>query len=820
MPSLSPSLSLTITNPLVLYRTLLATKRIDPDPAQHRLALHLQKVYNRLESYSPDIDYSHRLDQINRAVGNLSSSSTEIKRENDGFEYGKVNGFFASLRGQKLDRNTLAITKQLTSHESAIELQSPQGLLLYGDVGTGKSMLIDLLADCLPAQKKRRCHFNNFMLETFAKLEQLRRKRSNARSTKSTRNGKDEEHSLLCIARDLISTSPILFLDEFQLPDRVASKILSNLLTAFFHLGGVLIATSNRMPEELAKASGVEFAAPPSSRVGLFKNRWGLIGAGISGERNESMSSRKGDFARFLDVLRARCEIWDMEGSKDWRRQERKKHVFIAPTQQTESAASSGNKSYDSLEDTAISNVGMSKEQSKNTNANEDKETNDSEGSLPKYYFVRNSSLDLKGAVPQADPAWATALSTAVFSISSSSSLSVDEIPWTPTSLRIYGRNLPVPRHLHGVTYWAFPELCCTNLGPADYISIASTFHTIVVTEIPILTMLHKNEARRLITLLDALYEARCKVLIHAAAGPDMIFFPETRDPLRLKDADPTTEAMHPETFAEIYQDQTSPFRPNTASTYHPSASAPSYHSLPVQRSILADEDSDFGPLSSKSEHEQQRFETSDGPPGAGNEIGRTLDFSRTVAFTGEDERFAYKRARSRLWEMCSARWWAARDAGSVEEWWRPVRKESRVWEGRDTGTEEEAVLPPAVPSAAGTAESSLQAGNESQGKHPSNDEADERLFHHGASPFRVHAEPPPRFGWVHAWGMMRWGRKAGVWGKGVEGLDERRVGGGGGGGEEVGRGGAEGEGATGQGVKGKAGGMRGGCGGKRGEWG
>lgn len=692
-------------------------------------------------------------------MGKLLPSSTEIKSNTSSRAHGNLNGIFSSLRAQKLDRNTLAITKQLTSHESAMSIQSPQGLLLYGDVGTGKSMLIDLLADCLPTQKRRRCHFNNFMLEIFSKLELLRKKRLNGE------RGKTEEYSLLCIARDLISTSPILFLDEFQLPDRAASKILTNLLTPFFHLGGVLIATSNRMPEELAKASGIDFAAPPSSRLGLLKSRWGLIGAGVSSSRSASFSSGKGDFALFLDVLRTRCEIWDMEGGRDWRRRKGEDEISSAQTKQVKDTSTKNTGGPDGLESMPLANGGWDYDQSKHVNKNESKETNSLQehDPLPSYYFVRDSLLDLEAGVTNSDPTWISALHAAVPTAPPSPS-SVTKIPWTNTSLRVYGRILLIPRHQDGATYWTFSELCCTNLGPADYISIASNFHTVILTEVPILTLLHKNEARRFITLLDALYEARCKLLIHSAAGPDAIFFPEaqkrkhsSKSPNFSPDSDRTSEGIYSETFAEIYQDQTSPFRPNTASTYHPSASPPSYLQFPTQRSILADEDSDFGPLK----------RSSDGPPGAGNEIGRTSpDFSHTGAFTGEDERFAYKRAQSRLWEMCSARWWAMRQAKSAEEWWRPLPKEARPWEGESAKEEEAAV----------TATAPLHAGHATQ-REGERAGVDEELFRHGASPFRVHVEPPPKFGWMHAWGMMRWGRKAGAWGKGVDGLEERRSG-------------------------------------------
>ncbi|KAJ8611069.1 hypothetical protein MRB53_038156 [Persea americana] len=132
-------------------------------------------------------------------------------------------------------------------------------------------MLVDLFAESLPNRKKQRRHFNTFMLETFARLEVLRRQRAAqlATSTSPARRGLrgvgDDEYPLLWLAKEMITHSPILFLDEFQMPDRVASRILTNLMTAFFQLGGVLLATSNRMPEELDKAAGVAYSAPPTS---------------------------------------------------------------------------------------------------------------------------------------------------------------------------------------------------------------------------------------------------------------------------------------------------------------------------------------------------------------------------------------------------------------------------------------------------------------------------------------------------------------------------------------------------------------------------
>ena len=744
MPQLPKTKGLTITNPLVLYRALLATKRIDPDPAQHRLALHLQKLYYRLKDYQPEVDFGHRLDQLNRLVKKDSEGPEYL--QNGAQDKGKEpRGILSSLRGQKERADAMALTRRLTSHESAIQLQSPQGLLLYGEVGTGKSLLVDLLADCLPNRKKRRWHFNTFMLETFAKLEQLRKTRLQQPLNQSIAGVQDEEHSLLWLARDMISTSPILFLDEFQLPDRAASKILSNLLTSFFHLGGVLIATSNRMPEELANASGVEFAPPPSSRLGFLRSRWGLLGSSNQGGRSENMFTGKGDFAAFLEVLKARCEIWDMESGKDWRRRESEEQTKRG--ENTNQFIGSDDQGFDGLESMASGNWGLGYEQSVHVkpSAESDAEDMTSRMAAPRNFFVTPSSASPQELL-KAKQTRKTREFELIYGASNKPAAS-DDIPWESTTLRVYGRNFLVHRHLLGVTKWTFDELCCTNLGPADYITLASTFHTLILTDVPILTMLHKNEARRFITLLDALYEARCKLLISAEGGPDDIFFPETKKAPKDGTGHALDDGVYPETFSEIYQDQTSPFRPNISS-YTSSASPPSYASSPstspfsqasAARSILADEDSDFGPVYGAG----RSHGPSDGAPGAGNEIGRQLgpDFARTGAFTGEDERFAYKRARSRLWEMCGSGWCAREEEG----WWRPVSKDVRRWEGSSSGP---------VDSIEGSEPSIIKQ------------EADreKRMFRHGASPFRTSQEPPPKFGWQHAWGMMTWGRKAGAW--------------------------------------------------------
>jgi predicted ATPase len=530
----------------------------------------------------------------------------------------------------------------------------------------------------------------------------------------------------------MIEKSPILFLDEFQLPDRAATKILSNLFTAFFQLGGVLIATSNRMPDELAKASGTDFAVP--SRGGLVRN---LLGFG----RGRSMFPANNEYAAFVEVLKARCEIWNMEGDRDWRRREVEEMdaeaVEIAGAMREEMIGGFANLHENGMvgpksHQTASLLDGVRPESS--FSFMEDQigssldEASITKGVTPKKYVLASSD---------SEELWRAAIQASLPTGTS------EPTPWESTTLLVYGRTIPVERHLEGVTYWTFHQLCGGMYGSADYITLASTFHTLILDQVPVLTLLQKNEARRLITLLDALYEARCKLLIRADAGPDNLFFPQTKTaPTPGNGLNPAEndggDAVYPETLSEIYQDQTSPFRPNVSS----------YTGEP-RTGYDPDEDSDFSPISGKD-----------------SEIGRQVDFGMTSSFTGEDERFAYKRARSRLWEMCGGRWHARSDPG----WWRPLPLDVRRWEK------------PLSSVLASTRSSSSIMGDVKIGEsieldRPAGLQGKEMEdSRKGVSPSlsRQQRESPSGIGWTHAWGVIKWGNKARPWGQGPKGLDQR----------------------------------------------
>ncbi|ETS81445.1 hypothetical protein PFICI_06447 [Pestalotiopsis fici W106-1] len=611
------SSSITITDPLVKYQSLLATGLCAPDPAQHRLAIHLQKIYLRLKDYSPSEEYRTRLQTLQDALDESRPKRVEGARELAVESHPiRRNPFFARFfaRNEPTREATLALTRVLQSHEAAISINSPQGLFLSGEVGTGKSMLLDLLADGLPTSRKKRWHFNTFMLYTLSQLERHRKSNSQL--------GRDEQFSLLWLAKDMVEKSPILFLDEFQLPDRAASKILSNLFIAFFQLGGVLVASSNRMPDDLEKASGFEYRPPTSG--GLLSRALGLGQKKGKGELFGSTS----DFANFLEVLKARCEFWHIEGRKDWRRRDADEMPEQPSTNSP--AVAFGISGADGTTDVLGSGTDITET------------VGSARGIKTPYNYI------LIG--PENHKAWDQAL-TAVTGTS-------QPAPWAPSSLVVYGRTVNIPQQCQGIVHWNFADLV-SAYGPADYITMASTFHTFIIDQIPVLSILKKNEARRLITLLDALYEARCKLVVRAEAGPDDLFFPEAKASSAGNTQTLTSskmgetidaDAILPETIAEVYQDTVSPFRPNISTYSDPTTD-------PANSAYDPDVDSDFGV-----EQRSPRLKP---------------DFSNTGAFTGEDERFAYKRAASRLWELCGSRWHSR-----TGHWWSPLPVEARHWEG------------------------------------------------------------------------------------------------------------------------------------------
>jgi cell division protein ZapE len=102
--------------------------------------------------------------------------------------------------------------------------------------------------------------------------------------------------------------------------------------------------------------------------------------------------------------------------------------------------------------------------------------------------------------------------------------LVTDSAALRPMGLAVGGRTLHVRRTAKGAAWFTFDELCGQPLGSADYLALAQRFHTIALEGIPLLTPERRDQARRLIALIDLLYENGTKFICSAAAPPDHLF--------------------------------------------------------------------------------------------------------------------------------------------------------------------------------------------------------------------------------------------------------------------------------------------------------
>lgn len=142
--------------------------------------------------------------------------------------------------------------KQLTHKSSPLgwlfgkrkeNISNLKGLYVYGEVGRGKTMLMDLFFSCLPNGIKRRAHFNDFMADVHNRI--------NAHRQALSRGETKQNDPILPVAAALAKEAQVLCFDEFTVTDIADAMILGRLFTALFSEGVVLVATSNVMPDNL-----------------------------------------------------------------------------------------------------------------------------------------------------------------------------------------------------------------------------------------------------------------------------------------------------------------------------------------------------------------------------------------------------------------------------------------------------------------------------------------------------------------------------------------------------------------------------------------
>lgn len=207
--------------PLARYRALRRADVIKPDPGQELAAEKLESLYKALQGYQPAGE--------------------------------------SWLGGWKA-RFGLARRSE----------EPPQGLYMYGPVGRGKSMLMDLFYETAPVDKKRRVHFHAFMLEVQQRLNAERKKQ--------------REDPLMAVAGDIAEETWLLCFDEFHVVNIADAMILGRLFQGFFDHGVVIVATSNVAPRDLYKG-------------GLQRDR----------------------FIPFIDLICAKLDVLDIGAGADFR---------------------------------------------------------------------------------------------------------------------------------------------------------------------------------------------------------------------------------------------------------------------------------------------------------------------------------------------------------------------------------------------------------------------------------------------------------------------------------------------------------------------
>ena len=280
-----------------------------------------------------------------------------------------------------------------------------RGVYLWGGVGRGKSMLMDLAFEHVAVEPKRRVHFHAFMLETHARLREKR---------------KDEEGDPLeRVADDIADEVKLLCFDEMVVNNPADAMILSRLFEHLLERGVRVVTTSNRQPRDLYKD-------------------------GLNREL----------FLPFIDLIEKSFDVVEVNGATDYRLHRLSGvNVWHVPN---------GPEATKALSDA--------------------------------FFKLTDYPVEDRAKVPSED-------------------LPVGG-----------GRTLHVPKSLKGVAVFSFKRLVGEARGATDYLAIAQRFHTVIIVGIPVMIREMRNEAARFVTLIDALYEHRVKLLAAADAEPSGLY--------------------------------------------------------------------------------------------------------------------------------------------------------------------------------------------------------------------------------------------------------------------------------------------------------
>lgn len=293
----------------------------------------------------------------------------------------------------------------------------PKGLYLWGGVGRGKSMLMDLFYDQAPIKHKQRVHFHAFMIGVHSKINLWRQMDKAARRASPDYIRGAGDDPIAPVAKAIARDAQLLCFDEFHVTDITDAMILSRLFEALWSRGVVVVATSNRAPDDLY--------------------RHGL---------NRAL------FEPFIETLPDHMVVHEFGGGVDHRLRQLK--------------------------------------------------------AAPVYYTPLNAQ-----SAAAIEAAWVRLIGKA-----------------TPreTYLTVQGRSLTLRQTASGTARASFSRLCDQALGAADYLRLAQAFQTLILENVPQMGPDNRNEAKRFVTLIDALYETRTKLIMSAAVEPKDLYLDGT----------------------------------------------------------------------------------------------------------------------------------------------------------------------------------------------------------------------------------------------------------------------------------------------------